>query len=268
FRAYRDAGVRGIFAEVYGYDRGKIPFNELRPYLMSKLTWNPDLDLRALLRDFHLDYYGPKSGPKMLEFYHAVCDGQDTFEPESFSDQRLEKMERIVRRALPLADDDFARRRIQEALRGVVFMRLAKLIGQWDVQDGVMKNRADAPEAEALRQQFNELSEKLGDKDRLTQKDQLFKRAVLEPANDDLKLTVVPESGATVARIIDRKTGTDYALIYPPRSGRLVGGYQELTGFSWSSPGIFTPFKVKTDRKDKRGHSVTMVSDTVKPGFK
>ena len=264
FQAYRDAGARGFFAEIYSKRHNTTHFDELRPYLMSRLAWDPDLDLTELLCDFHLKYFGPNAGPKMLEFTHAVCDGLDSFDPGGLSDDRLDRMERLAAEARPLADDRFAARRIAEAQRAVVFTRMAKLIGHMTVRGGKLRNNADAPEASPLRRRFSELSAEIGDDEQVTLAAQRYGQPVVEKQNSDLKLTIVPASGATVARIIDLRTQRDYAFLFPVRSGKLVGGYQELLGFQWSCPGIFTPFSVERDTD--RG--LTLVSDEVKPGVR
>ena len=242
-RAFRACGIQGVFAEMDVRDKGT-PFDDLRPYLITRLLWNPDLDVDALLADFHAGYYGPKAGTKMLAFYHAVCDGLDTFIDGAWSDDRLDRMERAATEARALATDDFARRRIDIALRTTVYIRLSQLTADGTFVDGYLQNAGHTPAAEQLKQQFNVLSRRIGDKAQLKPDDLCTKVKTVTVANNDLRLVVVPGSGAGIFSIVDRATGTDLAFRLPCRSNQLVGGYQELAGYSWSSPGVRTAFTV------------------------
>lgn len=263
FRAYLAAGAKGYFAEIYSADHNTTYFDDLRAYLMCRLAWNADLDLDGLLRDFHLRYFGPRTGPLMLQFYHAATDGLNTFEPEAWQQERLDRMDAILTRAAPLAEDDYVRRRITQAQQAVAYTRLLARVGRWEVREGVMRNSADAPECEPLRGRFNSLGRELGEEGALTAEQQRFQEPTVEIDNGELALTVVPGAGGAVARIKDLQTGDDAAFVFPPTAGELVGGYQELVGFSWSSPGIRTRFVVTGQSR----HQVTMESAPLDPGM-
>jgi len=264
FRAYLEAGARGFFAEVYSDATNTTYFDDLRSYLMTRLAWDPDLDLDALLRDFHLRYFGPRSGPAMLEFYRATVDGLNDFQPEAWSEERLKRMEAILGRALPLADDDYARKRILQGQRAVAYTRLLQRVGRSEVRDGVLRNGADAPESEALRQAFNALQAELGEQHAITVEQQRFAQPVVELAGAELALTIVPESGGMVRSVRDAQTDSDVAFVSASRSGEgLVGGYQELFGFVWGSPGIRTAYSVRERTND----SVTLATGPLAEGM-
>lgn len=53
----RDHGVRMLLAGVVGVRGGDMP--ELRGYMISKLMWNPDVDVDSLMTTFIDGYYGP-----------------------------------------------------------------------------------------------------------------------------------------------------------------------------------------------------------------
>lgn len=56
-RLMRDLGVEGVFVE----DLSHYPenaLNHVRAYVLARLLWNPDLDLKALIREFVTLYYG------------------------------------------------------------------------------------------------------------------------------------------------------------------------------------------------------------------
>ena len=57
-RDFRDANAIGILEEG-DYQTVSCELRELRSWLLSKLMWNPDADVDALIRDFTGGYYGP-----------------------------------------------------------------------------------------------------------------------------------------------------------------------------------------------------------------
>jgi hypothetical protein len=263
FRAYLAAGAKGFCAEIYSADNNTTHFDDLRAYLMRRLAWDVDLDFEALLRDFHLRCFGPRTGPLMLQFYHAATDGLNTYEPEAWSPERLDRMDAILDPAAPLADDDYVRRRITQSRRAIAHTRLAARVGVWGVRDGVMRNSAEAPECVQLRARLHDLGRELGEGDAVTAEEQRSEEPVVEVGNGELALTVVPGAGGAIARIIDQQTGDDAAVVFPPTGPGLVGGYQELAGFSWSSPGIRTRFTVTSQGR----RHVALESAPVEPGM-
>jgi len=52
-------------------------FAELRSYLISKLLWNPDLNIDALMNDFLNGYYG-NAGPHIRKYIDAMREAQQT----------------------------------------------------------------------------------------------------------------------------------------------------------------------------------------------
>jgi len=57
-RLYKRAGVKGIFWEGSYPPGGGGELGLLRAYLLSKLSWNPDVDAEAVMKGFCSDYYG------------------------------------------------------------------------------------------------------------------------------------------------------------------------------------------------------------------
>jgi hypothetical protein len=71
-RLYARSGVRGIFFEgAYGRGGGG-SFGELQAYVMAKMLWDPKVDDRRLVREWHLGVYGPAAGPAMLEWFELL----------------------------------------------------------------------------------------------------------------------------------------------------------------------------------------------------
>jgi hypothetical protein len=64
FRLFKRLGVEGYYVEQDGpgvYDSRRLA--DLQNWLITKLMWNPDVDLDALIADFTDRHYGPAAGP-------------------------------------------------------------------------------------------------------------------------------------------------------------------------------------------------------------
>lgn len=72
-KLYKKHHVKGIFWEG-NYNGGASEFGELRSYMLAKLTWNPDLDADAIMKDFITGYYGEKSGEYILKYIDLLED--------------------------------------------------------------------------------------------------------------------------------------------------------------------------------------------------
>lgn len=70
-RLYKKSGVKGIFFEgAYGPGGGG-SFGELQAYLMAKLMWDPDLDEKAIIKQWHQAVYG-FAAPPMLDWFNLL----------------------------------------------------------------------------------------------------------------------------------------------------------------------------------------------------
>ena len=72
-KLYKRSGVKGIFWEGSYPSGGGGEFGQLRAYLLSKITWNPDIDGNAVMRDFCNDYYG-KAGRCIWDYVQLLED--------------------------------------------------------------------------------------------------------------------------------------------------------------------------------------------------
>ena len=67
---FRDNNVKEIFAE--GAQIGRhAEFAELKGWLLAKLMWNPELDVKPLIDDFFAGYYG-KAAPFIREYFEEM----------------------------------------------------------------------------------------------------------------------------------------------------------------------------------------------------
>lgn len=68
-KMYRDNGVQGVFWQGNGDGNGE--FAELRAWVISKLAWNPDIDVHATAHDFINGYYG-QAAPFIRQYYDML----------------------------------------------------------------------------------------------------------------------------------------------------------------------------------------------------
>lgn len=72
FRIMKEAGVRGIFVEHLSHVSGH-ELGHLKTYLYAKLTWRPDYDVEAGIKEFCGLYYGSAT-PKLLQYIELLHD--------------------------------------------------------------------------------------------------------------------------------------------------------------------------------------------------
>lgn len=73
FKAYKKAGVQGIFAQGYADVPGSL--YELRQYLLAKLLWDSQADLTSITQDFLRGYYG-KAAPFIADYLELLTENQ------------------------------------------------------------------------------------------------------------------------------------------------------------------------------------------------
>lgn len=72
-KLYKRMGVKGIFWEGSYPQGGGGEMAFLRSYLLSKVTWDPEVDGMAVMREFCDDFYG-KSGKYIFEYVQLMLD--------------------------------------------------------------------------------------------------------------------------------------------------------------------------------------------------
>jgi len=72
-KLYKKSGVKGIFWEGSYPDGGGGELGYLRAYLLAKISWNPDIDGEAVMKEFCDDYYG-KSGRYIMDYVNMLED--------------------------------------------------------------------------------------------------------------------------------------------------------------------------------------------------
>ncbi|MFO7776421.1 MAG: DUF4838 domain-containing protein, partial [Candidatus Hydrogenedentota bacterium] len=70
-RYFRDAGARGVFVQGNGRSPGG-EMADLRAYVISRLLWDPNQDLRDLAAEFLELHYGPKAAEPLQRYLDSV----------------------------------------------------------------------------------------------------------------------------------------------------------------------------------------------------
>lgn len=135
---YRRSGVCGLFMQGMGEEGGGAESMALRGYVISKLLWNPDQDVWALVDEFLSAVYG-KAAPHVrdyLDILHEVVRKTPTLHPSLYdppgaplfdpaimgpAEAALAKGEKVARGA--------ARQEIRLLRSGIAYARLGRVAG-------------------------------------------------------------------------------------------------------------------------------------------
>jgi len=135
----RDAGVKAILEQANGQGYGS-EFEGLRAWVLTKLLWNPDADMRLLIVDYINGYY-QKSAPYILRYFDLVQslvtdDSYLTYATKLdnpvFTPEFLKKANKIFDKAEAAAGNEEILHRIEIARLGVIFMNIAADYSQAD----------------------------------------------------------------------------------------------------------------------------------------
>ncbi len=132
-RYFAKAGVQGIFEEG-NYNGVGGEMEPLRAYLLSKLLWNPEADVKRLTAQFLQGYYG-QAAPAMARYLDAVQrparkDGMHAyiFDPPTspyLTETTLREAERCLDAAEKAAESDEIHQRVLTARLPVWYVRIA-----------------------------------------------------------------------------------------------------------------------------------------------
>ncbi|MBE7498964.1 MAG: DUF4838 domain-containing protein [Verrucomicrobiales bacterium] len=187
--------VKGLF-EQGAYQSHGSEFSELRAWVLAQLLWNPQLDDRALIREFLEGYYGPAAArpiQQYLELLHTASEGWNltcfSRTDTTFHDfKTLAEAERLWREAeaeAAVAGDRALRPRVERGRMwlGYVWLSLWEKLRQQCTEAG-----ATWP-LPASRKAFA---------------DQWLKLAQGEPGLPWTQVTHINESGVTPAKFVER----------------------------------------------------------------
>jgi hypothetical protein len=129
-RAFRDNKAIGIMEQAAYQSRGG-EFAELRAYVISKLLWNPECDVEAVINDFMYGYYG-RSGQFVKQYFELL---HNRLTPEThihlgltpqdklFSDEFVRQAEVIFDKAEKVADNEEIRQRVEMARLPIMYLK-------------------------------------------------------------------------------------------------------------------------------------------------
>ena len=106
-------------------------FSEMKSYLISKLLWNPDCNVDAVVSDFIYGYYG-RSGQYIRQYYDLMNSrvSPDTHmhirlapEDKLFSDELVAQSCQLFDKALKAADNEDVMRRVEVAYLPMMYLK-------------------------------------------------------------------------------------------------------------------------------------------------
>lgn len=134
-RYFKRIGVRGVLEQgnfAYG---GGAAGDDLKSYLISKLLWNPDVDVDAEMHRFFMGVYGERAGT-IMEEYTALFEKAGTSAPltiylcpdaEYITDELVAKADELFQKALSVAENEVYRTRVAREYLAVRYLKLTRL---------------------------------------------------------------------------------------------------------------------------------------------
>lgn len=144
-KTFRDNNAIGIMEQAAYQSRGG-EFSELRAYLISKLLWNPECDVNAVVNDFMYGYYG-RAGKYVQQYFDLL---QSQAKPDThihlgltptdriFTDDFVNKSYAIFQEAKKIADNEEILSHVEMASLPVLYLKcrrtpvLARYDGTYD----------------------------------------------------------------------------------------------------------------------------------------
>ena len=147
-QAFARNSVKGVFEQACGSIRGGVDFNEMRAYVICKLLWDPDCDVKRHLREFAQAYYGA-AGEYVLQYIDLLCDKaekddihvgfNDQTDTPLYSWEMLDALDALMDKAeKAVAGDPLRLWRVGKARLSVRWVRLknrAMLKNEWDPEE-------------------------------------------------------------------------------------------------------------------------------------
>lgn len=271
-RFFTQNHVHGVYAS--GNTGKGSEMGELRGYLLARLLWDPDCDVKAAEREFLEAYYGKAadSMTKYLELMHDKVERDQVhcmiasgpmlphLQPEMIAQAKT-----IFDEALRLADDDLIRERVRLARMPIQHVELEWAKPAYRVVDG--KFRADLiPGAEELAREFAEVGKRnevplICEFEHRSPSWHLEQQAFWRkewPAvtleNQNLRVQIVPGLGGRIVSLFHKGKGVE--LLLPGQSdGREYpwsGGYEEYSQRGGRTDGWHEEYEYTVEEAGRR----------------
>lgn len=256
---YAKYGVVGMFMEGCS-SPGAGSDEALRSYVMAKLLWDVNADARQAIDEFHTAYYGPAAQPMHAYFdlmqrqvrpaprgqgYHAwIFDRADA---PYLNQEFIAEATRLFDKATSAAAGSPAQERVRRAKLSIDYLHITRerfftVQGAWYQPKNLATLNAHwtgfVAELRALG--ITAIREHPG----LSEDEQAFSTLmrpypVIALENEFLRIHVVPELGARVVNIVEKRTGRDLllrpnssALHYPAIDGLTLVAQSDYVGAS------------------------------------
>jgi hypothetical protein len=158
-RFFLQYGVKGLFEQGPGTTS---ELAELRAYLISKLLWNPDLDVDATMDDFLQGYYGKESAPFLRAYIDLVNskarDGDYHFHiwtplnRRFFTPDLVQKSTELLQQAADHAQDETFRQRIELAQLPIDYVKIVLGLVQGEERRWIISRFFKVAEREGIRE--------------------------------------------------------------------------------------------------------------------
>ncbi len=248
-RYYIRNGAKGIFESGLGSKGSE--WSELRSYLLARLLWNPDCDIKAEMDGFLSACYGQAAAPlaKYIDLIHDTVEKEKVHCSITTSPMSSYLRPEIIRQAKGLfdqaeqtADNETILQRVQVARLPIQHAELEWSKPLYHYQNGVYQAQP-VPGALQLAEQFNRVAQKnnitvLCEFENRTPAWHLEQQKFWQkqwPAvrleNNDLRLDVVPGLGGRIVSLYSKKLQRELLLPAQPdgREYPWSGGYEEYS---------------------------------------
>ncbi len=256
---YHRHGVVGLFLEGAVTKGGGAENAELRSYVMARLLWDVNTNVRQDIEDFHHTYYGDAAAP-MLEYFDLLqqqvrpgARGKgshlwiyDPVDSGALAGQFLDQAKLLFRDAGERADNEAVRRRIRKSRLSIDYLEVTRAkrffakegrFAPADIEGLRMRWHAFTADASSLGiSSFHEGYEIPADVAAFAQWVRPYSVVVLQ--NASLSVSVVAELDGRVISVFDKRTGKE-VLLMPDAGDRL---YPNLSGL-WAA--VYSDFVAK-----------------------
>lgn len=134
-RFFKRTGIRGLLEQgnfAYG---GGASCDDLKAYVISKLLWNPDTDVKKEIHRFCMAVYGEKSGKYMEDYIYLMQNACSSakltiyMHPDAqfITDELIAKADNLFKKAMGSAITDEVRKRIEREYLAIRFLILARM---------------------------------------------------------------------------------------------------------------------------------------------
>jgi hypothetical protein len=243
---YRRHGVVGLFMEGGVSAGGGAENGALRSYVMARLLWDTNTDVRRDIEEFHQAFYG-KASPAMLAYFDLLQRAV-SFPPAGkgdhcwccssphFSDDFLAQAKQLFGRAQADAEGEAVRKRVRQAQLSLDYLEFVRA-KKYAVRSGVyepadladVRNRYQSLISQA--QSFGITD--LGEGKSLEEENKNFAYVKSYPVktleNPSLLLHITPDLSGRVIQMIDKRSGRDTLVVPDPEAPN----YPDVAGLAF-----------------------------------